>query len=36
MFQITEPVRFVLENKVKIFASNERFWYYTRRTQIVR
>jgi len=33
---ITEPVRFVLENKVKIFASNERFWYYTRRTQIVR
>ena len=30
--QIAEPVRFVVETKVRIFPSTERFWYYTKRT----
>ena len=30
--QIAEPVRFVVETKVRIFPATERFWYYTKRT----
>ena len=32
MSQIAEPVRFVVETKVRIYPSGERFWYYTKRT----
>jgi len=34
--QITEPVRFVVETKARIFPSTERFWYYSRRNIVKR
>ena len=34
--QIAEPVRFVVETKVRIYPGQERFWYYTRRLVVRR
>ena len=32
--QVAEPVRFVVETKARIYPSNERYWYYQRRSLI--
>merc|ERR1719282_2268548 len=34
--QIAEPVRFVVETKAKIYPAGERFWYYSRRSDVRR
>lgn len=28
---ITEPVRFIIETRAKVFGHNERFWYYSQK-----
>ena len=36
MDKIREPVRFLLEVKVKLFPSSEKFWYFSNKTHVER